>query len=319
MGAANIRSIQAIQDLRAALTRFAADAADALRAADLEVRHAVEYLQQRQLHWEREVRQCRDELERAQAAFTACRAQAYRDAEGRVYIPPCTAEQARVQQAQAALQTAMTELANASAWLRRVEDAEREYRRQAQRIGATLSSDVPRATASLGTALSHIEGYAGGAGGIGAAAGAIVGGLVGAVAGALAGGGAAANPDAAGHRGTREVPLDQIDLSDSTVHGPGDFTKVPYDEVVAGLRTLESEIRPAVARGADGDYFARLDAQRGLDYAHGTRRIYDAFYGDTAIHLERRGAGYGVINGFHRLYVARALGITSLPARVAGE
>lgn len=158
MGGANIRSIQAIEDLRAALTRYAGDARDAMRAADMEVRRALEYLQQRQLHWERQVRQCQDELERAQAAFQACRAQVYRDANGNVYIPPCTAEQARIARAQAALQTAQNELANASAWLHRVEEAEREYRRQAQRMDAVLGNDVPRATASLGTALSHIEG-----------------------------------------------------------------------------------------------------------------------------------------------------------------
>lgn len=115
------------------------------------------------------------------------------------------------------------------------------------------------------------------------------------------------------------MPLDQIDLSDSYVHGPDDFQKVPYDEVVAGLRTLQNVVRPAVERGADGDSFSALDAQRGLDYAHGTRRIYDVFYGTDAIHLERRGAGYGVINGFHRLYAARALGIPSLPARFDGD
>ena len=77
-------------------------------------------------------------------------------------------------------------------------------------------------------------------------------------------------------------------------------------------------MRPAVRQGADGDDFARLDAERGLAYEHGYRRVYDAFYGNDAIRLERVGDTYQVVNGYHRLFVARELGLATVPARVAG-
>ena len=64
-------------------------------------------------------------------------------------------------------------------------------------------------------------------------------------------------------------------MRDTQVHDAADFKKVSHDELVVGFRKLEEVVRPAVQEGADGDDFARLDAERGLDYEHGNRRVYD--------------------------------------------
>jgi hypothetical protein len=108
-------------------------------------------------------------------------------------------------------------------------------------------------------------------------------------------------------RGIQEVPVDEINLSDSPVHDENDFKKVAHDDMVEGFRKLEEEVRPAVEKGADGDYFSKLDEERGLDYEHGYRRVYDAFYGNDAIRLNKDGATYSVVNGYHRLAVAKEL------------
>jgi len=117
-------------------------------------------------------------------------------------------------------------------------------------------------------------------------------------------------------RGIQDAPVDRVDLSDSPVHDTGDFHKVSHEKMIEGFRKLEEEVRPAVAKGANGDYFSRLDDERGLDYEHGYRRAYDAFYGDDAIRLDKVDETYTVVNGYHRLAVAQELGLRAVPARV---
>lgn len=117
--------------------------------------------------------------------------------------------------------------------------------------------------------------------------------------------------------GIRDVPVGHIDTSDMDhVNGPEDFQKVSYEEMVDGFHKLDTVVRPAVEEGADGDYFYNMDRQQGLDYANGYQRVYDAFYGGTAIRLNKDGERYNVVNGYHRLYVADRLGVKSIPARV---
>jgi len=99
----------------------------------------------------------------------------------------------------------------------------------------------------------------------------------------------------------------------------GDFKKVSYEDMEEGLKKLESVVKPGVENGLGGDDFYNLDQRSGLDATHGYKQVYDAFYGDDAITLEQRGDRFHVINGAHRLYVAKQLGINSIPARVLGE
>jgi hypothetical protein len=78
-------------------------------------------------------------------------------------------------------------------------------------------------------------------------------------------------------------------------------------------------VLPAVRRGAGGEDFARMDAERGLDYEHGYQRVYEAFFGDDSLRLDARAGGtYGVTNGYHRIKVAAELGLRTLPARISG-
>lgn len=116
--------------------------------------------------------------------------------------------------------------------------------------------------------------------------------------------------------GIKNVPVNMIDVSETHVKGPEDFTKVSHTEIVNGFKVLEQEVRPEVEKGATADRFRVLDQVRGLDYPNGSLRVYDAFYGNTAIRLEYDGESYKVINGYHRLYVAQELGLSTVPARV---
>jgi hypothetical protein len=117
-------------------------------------------------------------------------------------------------------------------------------------------------------------------------------------------------------KGIQNVPVRKIDTSDSSVKGMDDFKKVPHSEVVRGFHALETEVRPAVEKGAKSDDFRSMDQRRGLEYPQGSQKIYESFYGQNAIRLEKNGDIYKVINGYHRLYVANELKIPTVPARV---
>lgn len=117
--------------------------------------------------------------------------------------------------------------------------------------------------------------------------------------------------------GIQEIPLEQIDWEDVGALTAEEYHKVSPEEMQEGLRKLQEVVQPAVQQGATAEDFDRMDEAQGLDYAHGYRRIYDAFYGPSeAIAVEKVGERYRVLNGRHRLLLARELGVQALPMRV---
>jgi hypothetical protein len=117
-------------------------------------------------------------------------------------------------------------------------------------------------------------------------------------------------------RGIQHVRLADLPHPDG-INGPDDFRKVNLETMQAGIRRLQ-EMQPIIESddGQRSDYWAQVDQQHGLSYDQGYQRIYEAFYGDTAIKLERIGNQYTIINGRHRVWLAKQIGIETLPARV---
>ncbi|HUW13027.1 MAG TPA: hypothetical protein VM537_25100 [Anaerolineae bacterium] len=120
-------------------------------------------------------------------------------------------------------------------------------------------------------------------------------------------------------RGIRDVPIADLPEPED-IHGDDDFKKVSEDEMRVGLDRLQ-EMQPIIdsQEGVDSDYWGRFDEQRGLDYEHGYRRVYDAFYGQDSVRLAKDGDQYDIINGRHRIWLAKKTGIETLPARVIGR
>lgn len=314
-----VRSVSALEDLKEALARFGAEVQTMLQSARQEIRRTEEWLQGRLAYWQAEVQRRQEELRLAEAALARCRAAGYYNPRtGAYYTPPCIAEQQAVQQARIHLQKAQAELDNVRHWKYRVDEAASAYSIQAEQLSRSLSGDLPNATAFLGNRIAELQAY------LAAAPPAAA--PLSPPSSPSAGTGAGIPPSYQGgsrggrlswvNTGIQIVDLDLIDLSDSPVADTGDFHKVSAQEMQEGLRKLQDVVMPAVAQGADGDYFSQLDAAQGLDYAHGYRRIYDAFYGQDCIHLDKVGDRYQVVNGYHRLFLARQLGIKTLPARV---
>jgi hypothetical protein len=93
-----------------------------------------------------------------------------------------------------------------------------------------------------------------------------------------------------------------------------DFQKIPVDEMKVGLKKLQ-EMMPIIESGvgASNEYWTKRDNELGLDYPNGYLRIYEAFYGHDAIRVEKSGNNYDIVNGRHRVWLAKQIGIGRLP------
>lgn len=313
MAQANVLAIHALEELRAALSRFADEAQQALASAAQEARRIQDWLAERQAHWQREVRRREEILRQAEAALRRCQDTVYYDPEtGRSYRPDCSGYEMQALRARTYLAEAQAELESVIRWARLVQQTAADYERQAQRLASQLAHDLPKATALLSRSLAALQLYAAmrpfSAESTATASAAPA---------PLSGASETVPSGQWVEQGLQDVPLEQIDLSDSYVHGPEDYHKVAYQEMREGVLKLEEVVRPAAQAGADGDHFTQMDAEQGLDYPHGYRRVYDAFYGSSEpIRLERVGDVYKVTGGYHRLLVAKELGLRTIPASV---
>lgn len=109
------------------------------------------------------------------------------------------------------------------------------------------------------------------------------------------------------------LPMEQI--NEVKQHG---FTKgYTEKDIEWAFDALHSVVLPALARGNDLDYFQFRDQQHGL---YGTRSYTSTYLGffrdDNAIAAEFIGSQWNLINGRHRVYVAKELGLSEIPMRL---
>jgi hypothetical protein len=197
-----------------------------------------------------------------------------------------------------------------------LQHAEAEFAPARARCDERLSDLIPRASHALAELETRLTGYlavtmvAGGAADAGPGIGRGTG--VGAPAATAVG-----MPALPG--GASMVPIDSI-IDDGSITGPADFTKgYSIDDLSVAFEMLLDVVLPAIALGKDYDYFQERDAAANR---YGTRSLSDTFSGffrDSAIVLVRQSDGrFSVANGKHRVWLARRLGIISIPARIQG-
>lgn len=318
MSTVNVRSIDALEELQASLIRYADQSQTTLEAVQREVQRTLEWLDERVRHWQNAVQRGQDEVRRTRAAYERCMASGDRD-----HPPSCGGEEQAIHDARRRLAQAEAE-ARMAAEARKAVQAEAEaYQREAARLRAFVQSDTPKAVATLCAKVGVLRSYAGGATGAATFS-------TSAPSGANlrrddatpaetspASSGFREQPIQMLHPEIRPVALALIDLSDSTIHREADFRETPREAVVAGLDKLE-QVQRWIEQGATDQWLWEIDQERGLSGAEGYHNIYRVFYGDEAIALEKMGNGYRVLNGYHRLTVAKELGLTTIPARVVG-
>ena len=116
--------------------------------------------------------------------------------------------------------------------------------------------------------------------------------------------------------GWEDVPLAAVDDSDSGVTGAESFGKgYSPEDLTWAFGALHEVVLPAMARGKGLDYFRERDHAEGRIGSRSYADTYHGFFGKgSAIKLDRRADGrYGVGNGYHRIWVAKRMGLSSVP------
>jgi len=104
--------------------------------------------------------------------------------------------------------------------------------------------------------------------------------------------------------GIIDVSVQDLPMPDG-VNGPEDFDHhISWEDAEAATEKLP-EIQKAVAEGKGADDFSGDD-----------RRIYDLYYGSDPVYLNKDGQNYDIVSGRHRIYAAKHLGLSTLPAHV---
>lgn len=128
-------------------------------------------------------------------------------------------------------------------------------------------------------------------------------------------------PPVLGQTQLRCVNLQEVADPIAHVNGPADFHKMSMSDMQVALNLLESRVLPAVMSGAETEQMERLDAALGFtERTVNCQRTYELFFQSDEIVLSRSPDGtFSVTNGGHRVWLARRMGITHLPARITGE
>lgn len=117
--------------------------------------------------------------------------------------------------------------------------------------------------------------------------------------------------------GLSNVDVMSADLADNPIvgsFGRGGATRADYRWAV---QTWSDTVGPGISLGMSRSDFEARDVLSGAPPFRRTADVYDMFLGDGHIRVNQQKDGsLNIINGRHRLQIARDLGIQSLPGRV---
>jgi hypothetical protein len=290
----------ALETLRTGLTSADTEMSQVTSAANQGLKRALDTTQSA-------VAQRRSELRRQEEALSTCRS-------SRAQPPP------NCQPLAAAVSRARDRLTCAEQALRAVEYAVTRHQAAQARIARESSDLVTTGVRLLSTKRHQLEGYL--------ASSTTIDGI-----GATALGSPSPSAGTVGFSGTGAigaltmppgysmVSLNSISASDAdgenaVITGPEDFTKgYSVEDLTWSFTALDTVVMPALARGEGADYFAELDRVEGLAGCRSYSSCYTGFFDPgEAVRLDPRPTGFHVGNGRHRIWLARQLGRTEIPA-----
>jgi len=329
---AHITSIQYLMDLKSSIGQFCEETQQSLQLINIEIQRSQEWLNQKFDYWRKQVEYRKEEVICLQEALYNCQSKKKHD---------CGGIEKKLDEAHRALREAVEEVEKVRHWSKIIQQAITDYKKQAYRLGQELQGDISKAGIFLESKIRELKRYLD--------VNLISGRFVSTASTStktprtvqknqpqkkislnkrLPSPGEALDRQLKNNtntilkeKGVQNIPVkylvQHINGERSHVKGKGDFHKVSYEDMVEGFHKLNSVVKPKVLKGASGDDFSQMDALQGLDYEHGYRRIYDAFYGESAIHVNRIGENcYDIDNGYHRIFVARDMGLESIPVKV---
>lgn len=115
--------------------------------------------------------------------------------------------------------------------------------------------------------------------------------------------------------GIVDVPVSELPLPEG-VNNQADFDHhISWEDAKSATEQLP-QIQQEVKAGKNRDDFWANDQKSGLDYANGTERIYDLYYGSDPITIDKIGDNPTIVSGRHRIFAAKECGLETLPVRL---
>jgi hypothetical protein len=153
--AANVRSLDAIAAVRAAMLVFQDELDQALTAIDVEVRHVLDWLEHdRPRYWKVKVREAGDAVTEARAALHRCLMYPINDER-----PSCYEERAELEKAESRLAYCLEKSERLQHWKREVRHEKYEYQGRISQLKDVVGIDVPQAVVILDRLMKRIEEY----------------------------------------------------------------------------------------------------------------------------------------------------------------
>jgi len=315
--AAEIRllRIETLRELVGALRRFSGRTSSAVNSLEIELKRTLDSVSGNVLTLQRRIEHAEREADAAREALSLCESREEEDGP-----PDCSAEECELTRALQALDKARRVYQRGKILETHVGNAISEFQPLLQRLRELCTSGGNESVAFIENRINTVEQYlavsepvadpllassenAPSAQDYGSGKDALV----------------AVDRESAGASGkwvsrrVEDFDLASLPMPEDIV-GRRDFVKVTLKEMQEGLMKLE-EIRLVLktGNGMNSDHWAGVDKEKGFEYANGYQRVYDAFYGIEPIRIERTGNTYTLINGRHRVWAAKQMGIKTLP------
>lgn len=152
---ADVRSIAALEDLRAALARYQAAVEGGLAELELEIRRAVDWVEHDALHdWKREQERRARKVERATAELASARIAAYDER-----APAITDHRVALKRAQQRLEEADEKIKCVRRWTRKVHEEVDDFRGPLQQFSELLAGAAPAALSELERMIAALQAY----------------------------------------------------------------------------------------------------------------------------------------------------------------
>ena len=155
---ANVRSIQALQDLMSAFTRFAHEADEVLSLVAIEIFRTKSWLEERAMYWQDQVRRQQELVQRLERSSAFQGPAASRSGEH----PPGFRgglDDPALNLARSNLQDAEMQLGSVRRWIVVVERDVADYEAQAERLRSLLMTDLPKAASFLHKCIGRLQSY----------------------------------------------------------------------------------------------------------------------------------------------------------------
>ncbi len=152
---ARVTSIEALKDFRADLCTFGQRAADGLSAVQMAAQRLLDWIEEQEKSWQREVRRWEEAVNQARAELARRKIIRIGDR-----APDCTEQEDILRAALHRLDESEEKLRKTRRWLPSFRRALDEYQGPARQLAGFLEGEQPRALALLQQKIDALEAYA---------------------------------------------------------------------------------------------------------------------------------------------------------------